>query len=1541
MSEEALKAPKHPLRIIYAAGETFKDKNRSFLWRQVVHQLTSDISHCYFPENYVAVLKIVRIIRSKRLFMENTELANMQYEVPVLLRLLSLHCLCVPLVLILDECQYAGDRDWTLIQSVSNALVEQESLKCVFIVGTRPMHQAKHQPNFRSASPAYFSVLTMLTTEYLHIPNMQRRDTEKLLELELDVTKIPSSFQKLVHCMSGGNPLFTKKFVQGLLFMGLLKVEEEVAHADPPAGTLDNSPLACPRKERTLKVNITSTMFLPVPYKIQRIIATDINRLSVDATVALKCASVLCVGGGHTSTEFDIGMLAIVYPHDGGRAMSSKDLEPHLDTLVQFAMIRTGTRSKRNSASDSGRGSRRFQFMSGMLRDVVYHSTLYAQRRRLHRAAALALESVEAKTLMVDSLFLSSKQRYQHLYRHLALSGQRERAGEVFDMRFGGGRQTREPSIVTMPSSPQGSRKGSAGAVWQAPSPSTSHRTLAGMQSPVGGERFKGGDGEPGATHEGFGLGDSSRGVSMLHRRKSGGLPLKRGSPTAVEGGGGLPPLGAGDNNWDGRGPPGLRPRKTSRDFSGVSISKSGLVTTSLGSTEGPRVGVPASTWADEPHGAGSLLREVHAMRLSHASGSGSFVLNPQLVGTGDGNDSMPPRSRLDSRTSSESSAELSLYDSDCGGGLSTPVITENTGRTPGRVRRDLRRSMSPRALAPERVSFMKRIARWFVCGRSAAGDAISDADSDYDDNVHLTVGLAPLSGSGIASPGAVTAEGLSEPGVGVGTLQLATSPTLRQAPTLPRGPVIVPPLNLSEMERRKEDLQRASFEINRAPFVHVDSGLHTGLHSAGLGRRPKPIPEAGDKPVLGKVDLERGFMSAPNTSRGSESKPLPALIPEPTEGCGTTLAGHDASSSELERPTSSRRRTSFMQHFSKSSLPPVSEGPTKRMARWNSVDRLSLLATGPGAALLPFASHSNLSNISNTGGPPLTASIQLVRRRSHNSVLRTASTTRVDVIHEESSDHGVPDATPLGRHLSAQASDESGAEGGAGEGFLEGIELHEQDLFKRSLQLVDTWDFDIFLVERISKGQALQHVAQLLFSKRRLEHRLDLSGGALSRYVVAIQNGYSSSNPYTNSTHAADVMQTAHIMLDCPEVALSNCVDALDELAVLVAAMVHDFKHPGVTVQFLINANDSLVHTYGLEHPLESYHVAEAFMLLQGDQDFTCAMVPSDRTRFRELVTRLVLATSLTSHFDFVEAVSSISDEDLTVRNQKQLSLELIVRAADVSNCSKPFGVSKQWFNRLTAEFFQQGDRERESGMPVSWFMDRESPCVAECQINFMVYIAVPILSAAARLFPTFRDMFEAGLDENKRFWENEERREQPKMETIVDAVTVVTYVSSDDESEVSFDSLSSDTHALSALALHSLREDGGGVQQVLSPHSDAGTVTSSPVSRKDQSALVRSFIGTAGGSFGGGGGAGVGLGAGFGARRRSRSGSLAGTLTRQSTMPSGKQRLAFGPSEVFASPKQRGRKSGLGSDFESSASMLQRKGSRRVRLLLARAFM
>ena len=54
----------------------------------------------------------------------------------------------------------------------------------------------------------------------------------------------------------------------------------------------------------------------------------------------------------------------------------------------------------------------------------------------------------------------------------------------------------------------------------------------------------------------------------------------------------------------------------------------------------------------------------------------------------------------------------------------------------------------------------------------------------------------------------------------------------------------------------------------------------------------------------------------------------------------GATCRAASTGGDDLERPTSSRRRTSFLMHLGKH-LAPVSEGPAKRMTRFNSVDRM------------------------------------------------------------------------------------------------------------------------------------------------------------------------------------------------------------------------------------------------------------------------------------------------------------------------------------------------------------------------------------------------------------------------------------------------------------------------------------------------------------------------------------------------------------------------------------------------------------------------
>jgi hypothetical protein len=65
-------------------------------------------------------------------------------------------------------------------------------------------------------------------------------------------------------------------------------------------------------------------------------------------------------------------------------------------------------------------------------------------------------------------------------------------------------------------------------------------------------------------------------------------------------------------------------------------------------------------------------------------------------------------------------------------------------------------------------------------------------------------------------------------------------------------------------------------------------------------------------------------------------------------------------------------------------------------------------------------------------------------------------------------------------------------------------------------------------------------------------------------------------SNPYHNATHAADVLQTLHVMMHRGGL-VPGYVDPLTMMAAYVAAIVHDFEHLGLTNDFLINSADML----------------------------------------------------------------------------------------------------------------------------------------------------------------------------------------------------------------------------------------------------------------------------------------------------------------------------------------------------------------------------
>lgn len=64
-----------------------------------------------------------------------------------------------------------------------------------------------------------------------------------------------------------------------------------------------------------------------------------------------------------------------------------------------------------------------------------------------------------------------------------------------------------------------------------------------------------------------------------------------------------------------------------------------------------------------------------------------------------------------------------------------------------------------------------------------------------------------------------------------------------------------------------------------------------------------------------------------------------------------------------------------------------------------------------------------------------------------------------------------------------------------------------------------------------------------------------------------------------------------------------------------------------------------------------------------------------------------------------------------LSSSNDVILFMQMIIKCADLSNVMKPFFLSKRWSALLVLEWFRQGDIERELGMHISKFMDREDP--------------------------------------------------------------------------------------------------------------------------------------------------------------------------------------------------------------------------------------
>ncbi|XP_025898604.1 calcium/calmodulin-dependent 3',5'-cyclic nucleotide phosphodiesterase 1B [Nothoprocta perdicaria] len=288
--------------------------------------------------------------------------------------------------------------------------------------------------------------------------------------------------------------------------------------------------------------------------------------------------------------------------------------------------------------------------------------------------------------------------------------------------------------------------------------------------------------------------------------------------------------------------------------------------------------------------------------------------------------------------------------------------------------------------------------------------------------------------------------------------------------------------------------------------------------------------------------------------------------------------------------------------------------------------------------------------------------------------------------------------------------------------------------------QSLDLWCFDVFALNRVTEEHALKTVVLELFTRHNLNSRFKVCAGVvtataatipgafLAALLDALESGYGRyRNPYHNQAHAADVAQTVHCFL--LRTGMLHYLTEIEVLAIVFAAAIHDYEHTGTTNSFHIQTKSDCAILYNDRSVLENHHISAVFRMMQDDElNIFVNLTKDEFAELRALVIEMVLATDMSCHFQQVKAMKTALQQLERIDKSKVLSL--LLHAADISHPTKQWAVHSRWTKALMEEFFRQGDKEAELGLPFSPLCDRTSTLVAQSQIGFIDFIVEPTFS-------------------------------------------------------------------------------------------------------------------------------------------------------------------------------------------------------------------
>ncbi|CAE7622368.1 PDE9A [Symbiodinium pilosum] len=316
--------------------------------------------------------------------------------------------------------------------------------------------------------------------------------------------------------------------------------------------------------------------------------------------------------------------------------------------------------------------------------------------------------------------------------------------------------------------------------------------------------------------------------------------------------------------------------------------------------------------------------------------------------------------------------------------------------------------------------------------------------------------------------------------------------------------------------------------------------------------------------------------------------------------------------------------------------------------------------------------------------------------------------------------------------------------------------------------QMLDNRLLNVFQVPPEQQRRLAFHLMANTRSCRRWVRRQALSE-KLINFIAAIQSRYLS-NPFHNFSHGLDVLSEARLYLHS-----IKSYTLLSEVTVfwfLIAALGHDVGHLGVNNQFLVETSHALALRYNDKSVLENLHCKLLFEVLSDAKTNVLEVLDkADYKLARSGMVEVILGTDMVRHNEDIKALSivyAMHQEvfEAAAEDPSQLSqalqedtksrlkvLSSLLHTADVSNPMKPWAICEPLADLCLEEFFAQGDKEKELGIPVQMLNDRDKVNRPNSQVGFIEFVIAPLAEQLALIFPALA-FLPANLSANTQHW-------------------------------------------------------------------------------------------------------------------------------------------------------------------------------------------